>query len=179
MPKAAVSSTVVIVQAICTHWGKSERGGASAVLRNRVPETLAFPCYESVSDPLFYVIHQVYYGSRNGFTEPTKSTLEVSTTEPANIGGIFPKVESDRLKVFHQYDRSQGAPERFGQKIEALSLSLGQWGRILYNGRHTDTDGHWYYEKRVYNVGLFAHSTSPKFTQTEPVKVFNRMAHLL
>jgi len=132
-----------------------------------------------VSDSLFYVIHQAYYGSRNGFTGPTRSTRKVSSTQPPKAGGISLAFDGNRLSVFYQYDRSQGAPERFSRKIEALNLSLCQWGRILYNGRHSHLEGHWCYEKWVYNIGLFASSPMPKFTQSEPVKIFNRMAHLL
>ena len=99
--------------------------------------------------------------------------------EPNHLRGIATSFASEILTVSYQYSTSQGAPERYAQKIEALNLSSGQWGRIEYNGRHSDMDnGHWWYEKWVYNIGLFSHPPMSAFTRSEPTKFFSQMAHL-
>ena len=180
MPKAVDSpKLIVLIQAVCTHWEKSARGGASAVQRNQVPEALKLPDFKSPSVPLSYVVHRVYYSGRNGFAEPTRSTVEVLTTEPSNLGGVSLNFDKDILTVFYQYSRSQGAPERYSRKIEALNLSLNQWGRVLYNGRHSGMEGYWWYEKWVYNLGLFSSPSPSVLVKTEPIKVFTQMAHML
>lgn len=179
MPKVADSTNrVVLIQAICTHWEKSARGGASAVQRNQVPESLKLTDFKVTSAPLSYVVHRVNYGGRNGFAEPTRNTGEVLTTEPSKLGAMSLVMDGDTLTAFYQYSRRQGAPERYSQKIEALKLSLNQWGSVLYNGRHSGMEGYWCYEKWVYNVGLFSSPPLSVFVTTEPVKVFTQMAHL-
>jgi len=169
---------VVLIQSVCTHWEKTERGGASAVQRNRVPEALRLPIFRPESVLISYVLHCVDYGGRNGFAEPTRSMVKVLTTEPARLGSVSLAVDADILTVFYQYRRGQGAPERYSRRIEVLKLSLNQWGRVLYNGRHTGTEGYWCYEKWVYNVGLFSSPSPSVFLTTEPVKAFTQMAHL-
>lgn len=180
MPKAAhPPNLVVLIQVVHTHWEKSERGGARAVQRNQVPEAVKFPNHETESGPLSFVAHRVDYGGRNGFAEPLRSVVEVSVTEPTKLPGVSLAVDADTLYVSYQYSMSLGAPERYARKIEALRLSLNQWGRVCYNGRHSGYEGYWWYEKWVYNVGLFSSPPLSVFLTTKPVKVFPQMAHLL
>ena len=172
-------SSVVVIQTIFTQWEKSARGGANAVLRNQVPDALNLPSSDVVPAPLFYVLHLVSYSNRNNFAEPIRNTVQTSMVEPNHLRGITTSLASEILTVSYQYSTSQGAPERHAQKIEALNLSFGQWGRIEYNGRHSDMDnGHWWYEKRVYNIGLFAAPSASAFTRSEPTKIFSQIAHL-
>lgn len=179
-PEEAVSpSLVVYIQAICTHWDKSSRGGTDVLPRNRVPEAVSFPPPASAPKPGDYVFHRSTFTDKNGFAAPTSSSLGVTPYCPTNTGGITLSREADALCVAYQWDRSQGAPERYSAKVEALRLSPEQWGRVRYNGRLTDFDnGTWWYEKWVYNVGLFSVPPSSIFVTTEPVKIFTQMAHL-
>lgn len=179
MPKAAdPPKPVVLIQAIRTRWEKSERGGPSAAQRNQVPEALKLPHFNPVAAPLSSVVHRADYSSKNGFAEPTKSIVDVLTTEPSNLGGVSLAVDDDELAVFYQYSRSQGAPEHYSRKIEALNLSLNQWGSVSYNGRHSGLEGYWWYGKWIYNIGLFSLPSLPIFVTTKPVNIFTQMAHL-
>lgn len=170
-------SLVVVIQDISTHWEKSARSGANAVLRNRVPDALKLPNFDVSNAPLSYVLHSVRYAGRNNFAEPIKNIVTVSEIVPTELKGIFTSYVENMLGVSYQYNIGQGAPERYGRKIEALNLSSGQWGRIEYNGRHSWGE-YWWYEKQIYNIGLFPHPSVSAFTRSEPTKVFSQMAHL-
>ena len=172
-------SLVVVIQAISTHWEKSARGGPYAVLRSHVPKAVKLPDFSATNVPLSYVLHSVHFASRNDFAEPTKSSITVSETELTGLDGVSIDFANGTLSVFYQYDTSQGAPERYARKIEALKLTKGLWGRVEYNGRHSGAEGYWWYEKWVYNIGLFSHPSVSAFTESEPTKIFSQMAHLL
>jgi len=178
-PEEAVAPTLAVyIQAICTCWDKSSRGGTDALPRNRVPEAVSFPPSASAPKPGEYVVHRSTFTAKNGFAAPT-SSLGVTPYCPPNAGGITLALDDDALHVAYQWDRSQGAPERYSAKVDAFRLSPGQWGRVRYNGRLTDFDnGTWWYEKWVYNIGLFSSPPSSVFVTTEPVKVFTQMAYL-
>ena len=56
--KAIASQNLIIaIQAISTKWEKPARGGANAVLRNRVPEALKVPEFSASDVPVSYMIH--------------------------------------------------------------------------------------------------------------------------
>lgn len=62
---------------------------------------------------------------------------------------------------------------------KAFELQTGQWGRILYNGRHSDWDnGGWSYDKYVVNIGLFVDPKPDVFLSTKPLKTYSKMALL-
>ena len=178
MPKAIASQNLIIaIQAISTKWEKPARGGANAVLRNRVPEALKVPEFSASDVPVSYMIHSVSYGVRNNFAEPIESGVSVSAVAPDHLHGVTLDFANDALTVSYQYNASHGAPGRHSRKTEALNLSLGQWGRILHNGRCSWED-YWWYEKHVYNIGLFPDPFRSAFIQTKPTKIFSQMAHL-
>ena len=182
MPKheeAAPPALAVYIQAICTYWDKSSRGGTDASPRNRVPEAVSLPPSPSAPKPGDYVLHRSVFTANTGFIAPTSSSLGITPYRPPNTGGVTLSLEDDALVVAYQWDRSQGAPERCFARVDAFCLSPEQWGRVRYNGRLTDFDnGTWWYEKWVYNVGLFSAPPPSVFVATEPLKVFTQMAHL-
>jgi hypothetical protein len=180
MPKADdPQSQVVVIQAICTHWEKSARGGLNAVLRNRVPEAVKVAEAKIPLSPLIHVAQYVYNSGLNKYTKPVRTIIAPPTTTPRQAKGIFFDFAGDMLSVAYQYDRGQGAPERFAGKVKAFDLSQGEWGRIRYNGRYSDVDnGHWWYEKWVWNIGLFSSVSPTAFLKTEPVKVASYMGLL-
>jgi len=182
MPKSgeAVAPTLAVyIQAICTRWNKPSRGGTDALPRNCVPEAVSFPPPASAPKPGNYVFHRSTFTDKNGFAAPTSSSLGATPYCPPNTGGITLSFENDALHVAYQWDRGQGAPERYSARVEPFRLAPGQWGRVRYNGRLSDFDnGTWWYEKWVYNVGLFSSPPPSVFVTTEPGKVFTQIAHL-
>ena len=172
----------ICIQCVRTCWHRAARGGPGATQRNRVPESLKLPDFKVAPVPLSYVTHHATYSDTNNFAEPLKSSaVTVSLTEPLDLGGLSLSFQSDAVGVYYQWDTSQGAPPRYTGRKEALHLYRGQWGRVCYNGRHGAEhfdSGEWWYEKWVYNVGLFAEFMPSIFLKTEPVKVASYMAHL-
>ena len=167
------------IQAICTSWDKSSRGGADALPRNRVPEAVTLPAPASVPKSGDFILHRSTFTAKNGFAAPTSSNLGVTPYCPKNTGGITLSRRGDSLQVTYQWDWSQGAPERYAAEVEAFCLLPYQWGRVRYNGRLSDFDnGTWWYEKWVYNVGLFSSPPPSVFVTAEPVKVFTQISHL-
>ena len=74
-----------------------------------------------------------------------------------------------------------GAPARTGA-VEGrppahFQLQLGNWGRVVYNGRHSDDRG-WWYEKVVANVALLVKFDSQVFLRDTPAHELNEMAEL-
>jgi hypothetical protein len=180
MPKheeATPPALAVYIQAICTYWHKPSRGGTDALPRNRVPEAVSLPPSPSAPKSGDYVLHRATYTAKNGFAAPTSSSLGITPYCPPNTGGVSLSFEDDALHVAYQWDRSQGAPERYSRKVEAFRLSPQQWGRVSYNGRRSG-ESCWWYEKWVYNIGLFSSPPLSVFVMTDPVKVFTQMAHL-
>ena len=71
------------------------------------------------------------------------------------------------------------APRRQAFLQKALEIQVGQWGRILYNERHTDFDfGIWGYGKHVFNIGLFVNPLPDVFLTTPPIKTYSKLALL-
>ena len=169
----------VCIQAICVRWHKGERGGPEAVRRNQVSEALKMPPFEPISQSPSYVKHEAVLAADNGFTAPVRNSVEVTACEPVKHGGVSLAFAGDVLNVYHQWDRSQGAPERSSYKHKAFCVSIGEWGRVRYNGRLSlDWDSYWSYEKWVYNIGLFQSPPLNVFLKTEPKHIYSQMGHL-
>jgi hypothetical protein len=87
---------------------------------------------------------------------------------------VSAELVKDRLHVHYTWGRAGGAPRRDSRR-DVLILEKGQWGRVLYNGRHTSTSSDWWYEKWVFNIGFFAELDPRVFLGTTPVKVHSAM----
>ena len=59
-----------------------------------------------------------------------------------------------------------GAPVRINYPRKVPTLALGEWGRILYNGRFSSDEGNWRYQKVVFNIGYFDALKSNTFLAT-------------
>ena len=55
---------------------------------------------------------------------------------------------------------------------------MGTWGRIRYNARHSDSDGRWWYDQHVFNIGFFAQASPRIFLDTEPAHVYSKLDRL-
>lgn len=173
-----VQTPIVCVQLIKTTWSKQSRGGPSAVLRNRVPEALPLAPLPSMAESLRYLHQHILFGEGNDFRKPIYEAVNTSDAPSLHLGCLWLTLGDGALHVFCQYQRSQGAPERHSARVLAFRLTPGEWGCVLYNGRHVDSDGYWSYNKWVYNIGLFDNPRPRVFLNTVLVKIFSQMAHL-
>lgn len=169
---------IICIQAICVHWDKGQRGGTEAARRNQVSEALSMPSFEPMQQSPSWVKHEAIFSADNAFTAPVCSSVEVIVYGPVKLGGISLAFTGDALNVYYQWDRSQGAPERSSYRHKAFCVSIGEWGRVRYNGRLSYYDGDWYYEKWVYNIGLFQSPPLNVFLKTEPKHIYSHMGHL-
>ncbi len=111
-------------------------------------------------------LHHVYYGEGNHFQAPEVqywTALRSRLPEPSTLHKPYSNVPpltltgaNDRLLV--QFDWSsawEGAPPRpYRHMHEHITLAMGQWMQVRYNGRHNYYEAGWYYEKHVLNIGL-------------------------
>jgi hypothetical protein len=105
--------------------------------------------------------------------------------------GICGKVRFDRLLIepigeqlhisFEDYTKYEGMLIRQtpseGLPSKRMYLQPGQWGRVLYNGRFSYEEG-WWFEKRVFNIGLLEKVEEDIFISSQPTQVISQMAKL-
>ncbi len=198
----------LLVQAIQTQWSKAARGGVLATARNRVPEALRVPLPVAPRDEPYYLVHHViyaegddfkhprdeivdarpagkrtYYGDRRSFYDAPR-TLQVNKAQPEATFGET--LQFDRLHLYWKGDslaisyraddREYGVP---GTAHSTLNLAGEQWARIQYNLRYAAYESRWwFYEKWIFNVGLFRNPKRNVFLRTEPDAVLSRLSRL-
>lgn len=191
---------LICVQEIATNWTKASRGGTGAAERNRVPEAAKLPLnanpFSSPAETYPFLLHLLGYSEYTKYkvwSEFLKSDVTANeSAEILNRGGVRLSFDGEVLTARYQWKRELGAPGRRTQNAagmfvpvhhspfqKALELKAGEWGRILFNGRHSDyDDGRWYYSKHVFNIGLFVNPQSDVFLTSQPIKTYSKMALL-
>jgi hypothetical protein len=178
---------LVVIQVIRSVWGKAFRGGEGARVRNQVPEALELPLPTDRIVVPSYLVHssQSSFPGIPATSRSPRETLRVRpATEPLTCGCLHARLEDGKLSVDYQWTVAAGMPARYPRR-DVLVVSPGQWGRIRYNERHSPSytfncwgEGEWWYEKWVFNIGLFTTLSSRPFLDTMPAKVYSAMDHL-
>ena len=172
---------IICIQEIRTTWTKQSRGGSGAVARNRVPEELPLPEVLTIKDCPTVLYHKQWYKEQEDIFSLCKTDFEVSKTLSFNLNGISIARTDDGLRTYWEYHRDMGAPPRSSKSQAALVLEANQWGRVLYNGRHSPDhydNSDWWYDRWVFNVGIFWKPTVDVFIASPPVKIFSQIAQL-
>jgi hypothetical protein len=175
--------SLIIIQRISINWSKKSRGGSLASERNAVPEALAIPV-ENLKKPIDGLIeHDVSYYERHGFSMPWRSELTQESAGRLRLGCLVIEPIGSGLQVTFEYDSGcAGMPPRHaplgGIPSTRMQLQPGQWGRMLYNGRFTHGESDWWYEKWVFNIGLFEKLEEDVFVAKQPAQVISQMAML-
>jgi hypothetical protein len=172
---------LAVVQIVFTRWSKEFRGGPGATARNRVPEADEFPLPPKRPAEPSYVVHTIkhVFGSLPGIGRLPGPALQVlSAEEPFHAGCLSASwCDQQRLQVDYQWTSDAGMPARYPRR-GVLTLQPGQWGRVRYNARIRLT-GHdcsaWWYEKWVFNIGLFPVLAARAFLDSEPIKIHSEM----
>ncbi len=178
---------VAVVQIVMSKWSKASRGGSGAVERNKMPEAFRLPpCPPNISEPSF-MIHRVgktfITGDTTAQRPPHQSVVVQSIAEPFECGCIRVSLDNGILHVDYYWKSDAGMPERHHKK-DILTLQMGQWGQLRYNERHSpyhEAFGEsptWWYEKWVFNIGLFTVVSPSMFLRTEPTQVHSMMDHM-
>ncbi|WP_063915762.1 hypothetical protein [Paenibacillus elgii] len=160
------------------------RGAPYSSLRNRYSK--AFLLSESI------VYHESWRGipyhsllivqDKSGFRNISNqsSFLEASEAD-FKIGCVEIVPKEAKYEVTFKYSHYCGKPARYDKKYHLLAekvfeLSPGEYGRILYNGRHIATDtGEWYYELHILNA-FHTKERNPKlFVNRSPLKEYKQL----
>jgi hypothetical protein len=112
-------------------------------------------------------LHRVVFGEDNHFQSPRAEywiALRSRLPEPTtlhlprwNVPPLTLMSAHDKLQVQFEWSSDVfGAPQRdYRPSHERVTLAIGRWMQVRYNGRHIyREDGAWYYEKHVLNIGL-------------------------
>lgn len=192
---------VICIQEIETSWTKLSRGGEGAVKRGHVPEAAELPlpvCVESLSAGRYpFFLHLLDYQESAEYkvwSQFARSDIEANVAaEILNRDGVRISFDGTILTARYQWTEDLGAPRRRRQDNtgtfvnvghsdlqKALGLEVGQWGRILHNGRTGGSyaGSTWRYSEYIFNIGLFIDPQPDVFLTSQPVKTYSKMAHL-
>lgn len=184
--ETARAQPTAVVQIVLSQWGKPSRGGDAAIERNKMPEAVALPPMPvPVLEPSL-LIHSIskMYDSIPAYSRTPSNELTVkSLSDVFECDCIKLSARNDVLHVDFQWNPSAGMPERY-PKTDILVLQVGQWGQIRYNERHSPYHevhcdfNTWWYEKWVFNIGLFTTVSPTLFIDQKPDQVYSQMEHL-
>ena len=172
-----------IVQVICTSWSKEYRGGPQAAERNQTPDEEILPRPTAPLDQPVYLVHQVqhFFGRVPLIGRLPGPPLQThSAAEHFHRGCVQIQWNDQKLHVDYHWMSDAGMPERHSRR-DVLQLEGDQWGRVFYNARISGWnslagfDGSWWYEKWVFNIGLFSEFQPQVFKDTIPVKTFSQL----
>jgi hypothetical protein len=168
---------LLIVQHIGIYWTKETRGGKGAVLRNAVPEALPLINMPSPADPLALICESTIFRGQNSYQKPASSikTKALTPGEGLDFHCVHVCVEREQALVLYTYGTEcAGAPRRYNDPRH-FTLATGEWMRVMFNGRLTDWERRWYYQKTILNIGLFEKIARNAFLG-EPTRIFSDMA---
>lgn len=156
-----------LVQVVCLNWTKASRGGEGARARAAVPSAFEMATADLTGVEGMLVVGSARWGEHSTFAEPYSVTRRlVPLADGYSFGCVTVSADDEGLRVCYRYDEAHaGAPNRrsidpvghyesFGR---TLRIRDGEWVRVCYNGRFSDSDtGNWWYQQVTVNVAWFA-----------------------
>lgn len=152
---------MIVVQKITLVWTKRSRGGEGAQRRAAVPLAFELPAFPA-GDAAYHVLlsHE-----HSGFAT---RDVERRPSLPERDACVLFERRGDGLRVGYQWAGACGAPRRGAVSPRWLmELRLGDYGRVLHNGRFSGED-HWWYQQIVFNVAIADVVASDLFTRVAP-----------
>ena len=163
---------MIKLQAIQVEWTKKSRGAPGATRRNAIPESFPFP--ESEAGAI--LLHELRFSEWDGFV--ARESVEQWSTYTRYRGLAFQPRSCGEVLVSYGYERWYvGAPARASHKTPLFTLTRGQWGKFVINGRIASTCG-WSYRKFVANIANFEKPRPLAFTDTKPAYVIDKQENL-
>ncbi|MCW9706549.1 hypothetical protein [Fodinibius salsisoli] len=173
----------LIIQYITIRWTKKSRSASGATLRNAVPDRLALPYKTEPKYDNSLIEHTVTYCEENQFSEPDQEVnqrlLKLGKREKYRCLDV--RWEDEKAKVVYKYDFMEGgAPKRSKYPRQVLTLTSGEWGQAMYNGRHVSLFrfSGWWYKKTIINVAVMSENMKNPF-EGKPRSTFSDLAHLI
>lgn len=112
------------------------------------------------------VIHHVEFGNLSELiSAPTVDKTDFAETHQIGCVQVVPQGET--VAVHYETDPYLVVPEN--RRTHRFELSLGEWGRFVYNRRRSDNyEGHWWFEEFSINVGWFDRFNAEVFSANRP-----------
>ena len=187
---------MLLVQKIKVSWNKECRGGEGAIQRSKMNQAAMLPKnffeYVSFGRPYHYLyLSQDREGfhtkmERKDILKEKKDTMRF-LCEPVEIL----QENDDEYRVNYRYDLhyraippryqydSTGTPMPLNE--EAFTLHIGEYGRVVCNGRFVDIDlGWWWYEMEIVNIRVMPKDSMHLdcFLSEEPKYIYKQIAFL-
>lgn len=185
--------SVLIAQCINLTWHKDCRGGAYATLRNNMPKGYRLPdnFYQNGTKDIAY--HYLCLAQTTAGISCKRETISI-----LNCSGLEILSTENAKDIYFKYNFTMGMPIRdykfYKTKLEtdntdyltqtlsekAFHLEIGNYGRIIYNGIHTNFSGDcWWYEMNIFNLKLLDSSQSSlNIFKHKPDFVYKQVAFL-
>lgn len=183
----------ILLQHVVIEWDKSYRGGSNAAKRNSVKEKYNLPENLIIEGNVEEVpVHMIRFSSSNEFEKPwfEKVLHEKVKSNIIKHGCVFIEIKEDCLDVVFEYDSQNcGAPSRYKYdpqskkklylKEKAFTLNPDEFGKIIVNGRFSDSDtGNWWYEKQIFNI-IYTYSPDKDiFKKIKVAKEYSQLAKM-
>ena len=153
---------MILLQILETRWSKRSRGAPLASRRNATPEALPLPGQALQPAPVF--CHRVRFDEEGRFVGKVIEELALEAL-PKSRASVHFRPSAAELALSFRWSSLVGAPER--PHGTTIRLRLGQWCRLLHNGRY-GWDNPWSYQGTVINVAFVARPSLDLFTSTPP-----------
>lgn len=172
---------MIVIQEIKVRWSKESRSGAAAAQRQATPSAWALP-----ERPLgsFGLHQELVFEESCHFQFTQARVLDITDEHRHYLAGCVQVHREPPVVIvmYCYYEEAGGAPERTHHPRQVLQLNVGEWGRVIYNGRFTNsrpTGGAWLYQQVTVNIAHLQHYEPQTFLDGQPVKVFTDLAKLL
>lgn len=158
----------LLIQEIVVLWTKASRAEPLSSQRRLVANAMVLPPVELAQASL--VKHRVTFAENSGFTAPEESCEMLSLSDSVQQGCVRVHRSSKSVWTINYQHTSAcgGLPARDG-KVWEKSLTVGEWGRVRYEGRLPDRDQvQWVYCARIFNIGWVRRFERGWFVDTAP-----------
>jgi hypothetical protein len=172
------SAIILLAQVIIVSWTKATRGKQGAELRKAIPQEM--PLAEDILEvPEGAITQRIICRQSDRFTPHLLDLRIEPHREILRLPGVECTQTSEGIHVEFVYeDESVGMPLRRPWRTNVAMLKVGQWCKVIHNGRFSDFESHWYYCQSTINVGLFRTPVLDGFATRIPVKIYTNQAFL-
>lgn len=201
---------MLAIQWLHFNWNKLYRGAPGSSERNHHPKGLSLPNgyfngalneqkqQRKPAKEVLWLHYVCLSQTERGILEQMNRIVPLPAEEPLRVGAMEILDREGRCELRYRYEFHRENPPRYRYDASgtyttvnetAMTLQVGEYGRILYNGRLADLDtGDWFYHMDVINVfrasddwGVCGGSRTETdlFCAREPDKIYTQMEHLI
>lgn len=170
-------SHFVVVQHIQARWSQELRRQMGRHPTRSVPDALELPLAGTDLRKARFIEHTIQCDPASGAVSSQQVIIRDSSHE-VEAGAVSIEDLGEQVRVVFAGGWRCGAPHREWAH-QVLVVGADEWARIVYNGRFSEWEGCWYYEKHVANVGLFSEVRQDVFMTGRPTHRYAAISHAL